>query len=118
MRGIPARHRVAALVLDGVVPFDLAIPWQVLGGVRDVGLPKLYDVCVCGPTRQVDVEGFSVGIRHGLRALQDADTIVVPGIYDYHRAVSPSVLRALREAADRGARIASICTGAFVLAQA
>ena len=105
-------------MLDRVVPFDLTTPWQVLEGVKDAGLGQGYDVCLCGPTREVDAGGFSIRLRHGLRALEHADTVIVPGIYEHHRLVSPAVVRALRAAADRGARIASIYTGAFVLAQA
>ena len=47
-----------------------------------------------------------------------ADTIIVPGIDRFDRMMPPAIFRALRSASHRGARIASICTGAFVLAQA
>src|SRR4029450_1169981 len=51
-----------------------------------------------------------------LSSLAQADTVIVPGVNDLNRPVSASVLRAIRRAAERGARVASICTGAFVLA--
>jgi transcriptional regulator GlxA family with amidase domain len=51
-----------------------------------------------------------------LSTLARADTVVVPGINDLDRPVPAPVLRAIRRAANRGARVASICTGAFVLA--
>jgi transcriptional regulator GlxA family with amidase domain len=50
--------------------------------------------------------------------LAAADTIVVPWRHDVTEATAPAVLAALRDAFDRGARIASICTGAFTLAAA
>ena len=51
-----------------------------------------------------------------LPSLAQADTVMVPGINDLNRPVPAAVLRAIRRAAERGARVASICTGAFVLA--
>jgi len=62
--------------------------------------------------------GFDVLVPHGLEALGDADTVIVPGIGDDAWPLPPEPLVALRAAARRGARIASICTGAFVLAAA
>jgi len=56
--------------------------------------------------------------KRGLEALQDADTIVVPGLDRYSVASFPEVSAALTRAHLRGARIMSICTGAFVLAEA
>src|SRR5258708_19240127 len=55
-------------------------------------------------------------VRWRLSSLAQADTVIVPGINDVTRPVPASVLRAIRRAAERGARVASICTGAFVLA--
>ena len=56
--------------------------------------------------------------RRGLEALQDADTIVVPGFAHWPTASFPEAASALTRAHLRGARIMSICTGAFVLAEA
>lgn len=60
---------------------------------------------------------LDVVIGHGLDALDTADTVIVTGTGARHDA-GPRVLDALRAAAAAGKRIASICTGAFVLAQA
>ena len=66
--------------------------------------------------------GFQVVADHGLELLDRADTVVVPGIFDQRSFrdgwIVPEVRAALRTAADRGVRIMSICTGAFVLAAA
>jgi AraC family transcriptional activator FtrA len=59
-----------------------------------------------------------VVVPHGLEALERADTVVVPGIGDRAWPLPAAALDALRAAAGRGARVASICTGAFVLAAA
>ena len=108
-------HRVVALVAAEVVAFDLAIPAQVFG--RE---PGLYDwaVCAARPGPVPAETGFDVLVPHGLEALAAAGTVVVPGIGDGAWPLDLEPLAALRAAAARGARIASICTGAFVLAAA
>jgi transcriptional regulator GlxA family with amidase domain len=80
-------HRVAVLALDGVVAFDLGVPSQVLGSARDEGGAQLYDVRVCTPGgRPVrSSAGFQVLPDHGLEQLEDADTVLVPGIHDVPR---------------------------------
>ncbi|MET0387949.1 MAG: helix-turn-helix domain-containing protein [Polyangiales bacterium] len=113
-----AARKVALLALDGMVIFDFATPWDVLRSVREFALADGYELRVCGAARDLDLGGFSLRAHHGLAALAQAHTIIVPGVTDLDAPCSPNVLRALRAAAARGARIASICSGAFVLAQA
>jgi transcriptional regulator GlxA family with amidase domain len=111
----PRLHRVVALVVGEVVAFDLSIPAQVFG--RE---PEMYDwaVCAAAPGPVPAETGFDVLVPHGLDALADADTVVVPGIGDRAWPLPGEPLAALRAAAERGARVASICTGAFMLAAA
>ena len=108
-------HRVVALVVGEVVAFDLGIPAQVFG--RE---PDRYAWAVCGPAPGAypTETGFDVVVPHGLEALEAADTVVVPGVGDGAWPFPEAPLAALRAAAARGARVASICTGAFVLAAA
>jgi transcriptional regulator GlxA family with amidase domain len=109
-------HRVAVVALDGVVPFDLSTPSEVLGRARlRTGRPG-YEVRICGVSSEVDAGGFQMKLRHGLSELLRADTVFLPGIADLDAPVPESLLRAVRRAAKAGARVASICTGAFVLA--
>jgi transcriptional regulator GlxA family with amidase domain len=112
-----SRQRVVALIVRDVVAFDLAIPAQIFG--RE---PELYEWTVCtpdpGPVPTEAGLGFDVLVPHGLEALATADTIIVPGIGDDGWPPAPDALEALRAAARRGTRVASICTGAFVLAAA
>ncbi|MCA0376758.1 MAG: helix-turn-helix domain-containing protein [Gemmatimonadetes bacterium] len=113
-------RRVAVLVLPSVVPFDLGVPMQVFGYPRpDLGVRR-YRVTVCTPTPGLvhTSAGFAIDVRHGLRALAQADTIVLPGIDDLDLHVTPATVAALQRAHRRGARLVSICTGAFVLAEA
>ena len=109
-------HAVVALVLPTVEAFDLAIPAQVFA---DPGLPRRYEFTVCAPEAGLvrSTAGYSVQAEHGLEALDAADTVVVPG---YLPLGDPGerVCSALRRAADRGARMVSVCTGAFALAAA
>lgn len=111
-----SRHRVAVVAYDGVVPFDLSTPCEIFerSSTAD-GLPA-YEVRVCGVTREVRSSHFKMTTGFGLKELTRADTIVLPGVDDLSRPVSPALIKAVRAAAARGARIVSICTGAFVLA--
>ncbi|WAS98282.1 GlxA family transcriptional regulator [Nannocystis punicea] len=111
-------HVVAVLALPGVVAFDLTMPCEVFGRAKVPGLRRPYEVRVCAETRRVDAGSFDMALRWGLADVARAHTVIVPGVKDPTRAVSPAVLEALRAAARRRARIASICSGAFVLAEA
>ncbi|WP_330261057.1 GlxA family transcriptional regulator [Streptomyces sp. NBC_00539] len=111
-------HRVAVLAVPAVKPFDLSMPSTLLGSVEVDGRPG-YEVTVCTATPGVIAAsgGIEVVVRHGLGAVAAADTVVVPSTASRHDA-EPAALDALREAAAAGKRVASICSGAFVLAQA
>jgi transcriptional regulator GlxA family with amidase domain len=109
-------HRVVALLTVEVVALDLSIPAQIFG--RE---PDLYEWSVCaagGPCAIPTETGFDVLVPDSLDALARADTVIVPGIGDRAWPLPEEPLEALRAASARGARIASICTGAFVLAAA
>lgn len=111
-----AMHTVAVLALDGVVPFDLATPIETFGRACLPDGRPAYRVLVGAPAPEVEAGTFTLRARHGLDALAGADTVVVPGVADLDVPVPPDVVRALRDAAADGTRIASICVGAFVLA--
>lgn len=109
-------HRVVALALPEVVAFDLTIPAQVFGH-RVERRSYSFAVCARRPGRVPTTTGFAVEATEGLAALTTADTVVVPG-YAPHDPPPQEVLDALRAAAARGARMTSVCTGAFALAAA
>ncbi|MFF5052241.1 GlxA family transcriptional regulator [Micromonospora sp. NPDC000663] len=109
-------HTVAVLALDSVVPFDLATPMEVFQRTRLPDGRAGYRVLVCAATPTVTAGAFSMAVPWGLDVLADADTVIVPGVSDPAAATPPAVLDALRAAAANGARIASICGGAFTLA--
>ena len=111
-------HQVAVLALHNFIAFDLGIACEVFGRVSVPSGAQAYDVRVCAHTRTVRSRPFDARVPHGLDTLSRADTIVVPGIEDMSSRMPEPILAALRAAWDRGARITSICTGAFVLAAA
>ncbi|MFD4575017.1 GlxA family transcriptional regulator [Streptomyces sp. NPDC058417] len=114
-------QNVAVILLNGVHPFELGVVCEVFGIDRsDEGLP-VYDFAVAsaeGPTLTTHA-GFTVGVSHGLDRLETADLIAVPAGETYAvREYPPEMLDALRRAVDRGTRVLSVCSGAFVLAAA
>src|SRR5579871_6025941 len=109
-------HTVAVVLMDGVVEFDFSIPCEIFRtDRREIGDPWYRLVIVGGRVRTQAGAVFEG--RHGLKALARADTIVVPGATTSASA-PPELLRALVRAHERGARVASVCVGAFVLAAA
>jgi transcriptional regulator GlxA family with amidase domain len=111
-------HSVVVLALDGVIAFDLATPIEVFGRtVTEEGAPA-YEVVVAGPKRTASAGPTALTVPHGLDRLVVADTVIVPGRADPSLPLDPRAALALRRAAQRGARIASICVGALDLAAA
>jgi transcriptional regulator GlxA family with amidase domain len=108
------RHRVAVLALPGVIALEFGTATQVFG--RD----PHYELTVCAEGRAVPVpgSGFTITTSAGLEGLKRAETVIVPGYDDVDTTVASAVLSALQAAHARGARLVSICTGAFALAAA
>jgi transcriptional regulator GlxA family with amidase domain len=112
-------RNVAAIALDGVAPFELGVLCEAFGVDRsDQGLPRL-DFAVCGvePGPVQTSMGFELVVQEGIDRLGEADLIGVPAVSKDGDYPEP-VLEALRAAVDRGARVLSVCTGAFVLGAA
>ncbi|WP_042403409.1 helix-turn-helix domain-containing protein [Streptacidiphilus carbonis] len=115
-------HTVAVLAFDGMTPFELGVVVEVFGLHRpELGELPWYELKVCAeqPGRDLRaVGGFSLKAEHGLDVLAAADTVIVPGVPDARGEASPALVAALRAAHARGARLVSICSGAFALAAA
>ncbi|MFC4009389.1 transcriptional regulator FtrA [Nonomuraea purpurea] len=111
---------VSVLAFDGMSPFELGCVVEVFGLPRPELDVPWYDLVVCaehgGPLRAVG--GFTVQATHGLDTFAETRTVIVPGVPDVRAEVSPALVGALRRAHERGARIVSICSGAFALAAA
>lgn len=110
----PARIRLG---FDGVVLGDLATPLEVFELVRNAAGQLCYEVRTCSLRSQVESEHVTLKAPWRLASLKRADTVIVPGIDNIDRPIPEELLRALRAAVRRRARVASICTGAFILAQ-
>lgn len=113
-------HIVAVVVAPGTPLFELSVAIEVFGMNRIDGAQPWYEVRLCGLRRGrvVMASGFSVDVEHGLEGLATADTVIVPSAPDVHGDTPIQLAEAIRAAHARGTRIASICSGAFVLAAA
>ncbi|WP_431683191.1 helix-turn-helix domain-containing protein [Kitasatospora sp. KL5] len=108
---------VALAVTDGMLHFELSLAYEVFGAAPDAVAVPWYDVTVCG-SAAVQVGRFRLAPDHGLDHLRHADTVIVPGWADIDVDPPAELVDAVREAHEAGARVASLCTGAFVLAAA
>lgn len=118
-------HRVAVLALDGLLPFELGIPHRIFGRPKDAEGRHLYEVVTCsirppGPVR-TDAD-FDIQVGSGPETLATADTVIIPASYELGPVFEEGVLTGELAAAlahiRPGTRLASICTGVYVLAAA
>jgi transcriptional regulator GlxA family with amidase domain len=111
-------HTVAVVALPDTIVFDLATPIETFGRARLPDGRPAYRVIVCGTEPVVEAGPLRLGVDVGLEALERADTVVVPGRIHPELETPAPAITALRAAAADGTRIASICVGAFTLAEA
>ncbi|MFF0449745.1 GlxA family transcriptional regulator [Streptomyces sp. NPDC004609] len=121
-RGAP--HRVAVLAFPGVIPFELSIPHRIFGRAFSAGGEPLYEVITCtavpGPVSTT--ADFAVYVDRGPETLGEADTVIVPAAYEppelFREGRLPGGLAEVLGQIRPGTRLASICTGSFLLAAA
>jgi transcriptional regulator GlxA family with amidase domain len=119
-------QNVAVVILNGFTPFELGVLCEVFGVDRtDDGLPSYDFAVVAGePAPLSAAAGFTVSTPYGLDRLREADLVAVAAVCDerleaYTSGQFPApLLDALRDTVDRGARVLSVCNGAFVLGAA
>ena len=111
-------HVVAAVIDQGALTFDLAIPCEVFGLDRSDIVDPWYEFLLVGAGASGSERrpGFTIEVPYGLEELGRADTIVVPGWSDPDDEPSEALRESLLAAHARGARLVSLCTGVFVLA--
>jgi transcriptional regulator GlxA family with amidase domain len=106
---------VSTLVLDGLAIFEFGVICEVFGIDRAAdGVPN-FDFKVCGPEPGKPLRtsvGATITPEHGLDDLAGADLVAIPAIGG--RDYLPEALDAVRNAADAGAIILTVCSGAFV----
>lgn len=114
------KHLVVALAYDRLCTFEFGCAVELFALDRPELGVDWYDFRVCavekGPIRAAG--GITVAAPYAPALLDRADTIVIPGWRDADEAPPPALLRKLRAAHARGARLCSICSGVFVLAAA
>ncbi|MFF3638152.1 GlxA family transcriptional regulator [Streptomyces sp. NPDC002250] len=116
MRGTASPERVAVLALDGAYPFELGIPSRILGAADG-----RYEVLTCSVDGQPvrSSADFTIGVEHGPELLETADTVVVTSVAPGRLPTGlPEAVAAALARIRPDARIVSICTAAFVLAEA
>jgi AraC family transcriptional activator FtrA len=114
------RHRVAAAIYDGLLGFEYAIAAELMGLVRP-GLEKTwyeFKPCRVESGELKSSHGFILKPAGGRSDLVHADTVLIPGWRDPQQRPKPAFLNAVIDAYENGARLISICTGAFVLGYA
>jgi len=112
-------HKIVVPLTPNVPVFEAAVAFEVFGRSRRGFPDPWYDVTYCtGHDAPVTTAEGLTFTTPGLAALQNADTVIVPACADLQGDPPPELLTALRDAYHRGARIASICTGAYTLAAA
>lgn len=120
MRPKPHKHRVAVLTYPNLCTFEFGIAMEIFAMPRPELDVPWYECRVCsfqrGPLQAVG--GISVTAPFGSRTLEWADTIIIPGWTETNHSISPRIVKAIRKAMQRGARLVSICSGVFVLAAA
>ena len=111
-------HLVVVLAYDNLATFEFGCAVEMFSLARPELGVDWYRFAVCAERKGVvrAAGGIQVHVPHGMAMLRRADTVIIPGWRGTDDAPSPALLRALRAAHARGARIATICSGVFLLA--
>lgn len=117
MRTLSDMPTVALLAAGRLLHFELGVAYEIFGNPPLEATDGWYDVLLCGPG-PVRVGPFLVEPDHGLDRLVGADTVIVPACADVDDPLPPELVDAVRAAHAAGARVASLCTGAFLLGAA
>jgi AraC family transcriptional activator FtrA len=116
----PSNPLVVAVAYDGLCTFEFGCAVEVFALPRPEMGEGWYRFAVAaaepGPLRAAG--GITVGVDGGLDLLARAGTVIVPGWRDADAPVPEALCAALRGAHAAGARVLSLCSGAFVLAAA
>src|ERR1700683_3274455 len=125
-------RNVAVVVVTGFLPFEFGTVCEVFGVDRsDDGLPRYNFAVVAGEPPPLRALDFTLHPPPGLERLEQAALIALPAVSDERlsldsapgacvpvRRFPENLLDALRRAVDRGARVLSVCSGAFILGDA
>ncbi len=112
-------RRVAVVALDRIAAFELGIICEVFGFDRSAdGFPAYqFDLCSVDGQPVRTSSGFLVTPTADLTPIDRADLVALPA-HPFDRPIPDELGAALRRAAERGAYVMSLCSGAFVLGEA
>jgi len=111
-------HRVVFLVYPGVASYDVAGPAQALAVAGD-GAYQISLVSVSGGMIESDCPGLFFGSQPAAEVDDVVDTLFIPGGREAPGAAKGHALRSLAgRLAARAHRVACVCTGAFIAAEA
>src|SRR5689334_20277728 len=117
---MPRPHLVVALAYDRLCTFEFGCVVELFALPRPELDVPWYDFAVCaaerGPLRAAG--GITITAPNSIKLLDRADTLIIPGWRDANEPPPEDLLRRIRAAHARGARLCSICSGVFVLAAA
>ena len=116
-----AQKKVGIIVFDNAEVLDVMGPYEVFSVAGRLSEPSEFQVVLIS-----DTEAKNVTLRHGLRIhtdmsiyeIQEFDLIIVSGGITADAEQNKNLLEFLVKSKARGTTIASICTGAFILAEA
>jgi AraC family transcriptional activator FtrA len=113
-------HTIATIAYDAVNPFELAVATEIFGFERpELGVTWYrFLVCAVEPRPIQTSADIFLTTPYSLEHVAEADTVIVPSSRPGIVPGPDTLLDALRAAHQRGARIISFCTGAFLLAAA
>ena len=111
--------KVATLALDGIAAFELGVVCEVFGTDRRADGFPYYDFRLCSLDGKpvTTASGFQLTPHGGLDPVEEADLVVVPA-HPLGTQAPAEMRDALRRAAERGAYVLSVCSGAFLLGEA
>jgi transcriptional regulator GlxA family with amidase domain len=111
-------HRVAVVAVPGVQPFELGVAWEGFGVDRSEDGVPTYDTSLVSMTANVRTSaGWTISTPHRLEHAADADLVIIPASLRPSKQIEP-ILELLRHTVERGAKVMSLCSGAFVLGAA
>lgn len=117
-RNTPAAHPVAVVAFDRISSFHLSVPCVVFGESFPGTPPFRLAVCSWEPGPLSTSGGFDISLHHGLEALAEARTVIVPSWRDADEPPPRALLDALVAAHAHGAQVVGLCLGAYALAEA
>ncbi|AGP65558.1 transcriptional regulator, AraC family protein [Mycobacterium intracellulare subsp. yongonense 05-1390] len=110
---------VVIVVFDGVTLLDVAGAGEVFVEANRFGADYRLKVASVDGADVTSSIGTRLGVTDRLAAIDSADIVLVAGSDHLPgRPIDPALVEAVRSVAARTGRMASICTGSFILAQA